>query len=565
MTSLTEDVDFWADSFCMHDYAMSPVGHPCLTPPVCTMNAAKILPNELWDGVFDYLGKKDLKALRLTGDIRLGRLASSRLFIKAYLAARKGVCDIFEKLLDHPTLRYHVRELIYDSSWIDAEIANERSKRADALQFFQMFAEQEQLQAYELQILLNKAFKTLPHLRKVIFADMSRTTPIPGDLADQNAEPLSGRLFSHSWSTRVGSCCIQTETPARCCGRYSVFWRQHGGFVLLVRALTRRAEADGTMLQELTLGDGLCSGGGPESATALYHYSNGIPDIFFGPSSRPLLIGLAPHFQCLRKLDISISCFSMVKSDNNDAPPVVGGDQLSSLTELLGLAGCLEELKLSGEFHTANLDMAVTFGLATMKRLRVLDLRCFEARYVELKHFLIRHGSSLRTLELDDFNLVSGTWRGLVEFIQQDLPKLDAYIGFVWHNGLPSKAYRVLKGDTLEGNGHDDSDEEYRDNYSDNESFGYTQTDTSEELEYSSQDDGSDRDIPQRRNDISITDIEDLEMRYKVNLLRTSEPHRPLLVYKIALEQVHGDYGEALGLLRSRLNYQILPKVTTGL
>lgn len=530
------------------------------------MDASKILPNELWDEVFDHLSKKDLKTLRLTGNKELGLLASSRLFTTAYIAARKGVYDIFEHLVTHSTLRYHVRELIYDSSWIDAEVTTRRDKRTDMLQFFQMFAEQEQLQAYELHDSLNKAFKNLPQLRKVVFADMSRSMPMPGDQADQNAEPLSGRIFSGCGTKGVGSCCIQTAVPAQCCGRHSVFWRQHGGFVLLVQALARRVEADGTTLQELSLGDGLRSGGESENPAAPYHYANynGIPDLFFGPSSRPLLIGLAPHFQRLRKLDIFISFTTMKRFDSDNAPPVVGDNQLSSLTELLGMAECLEELKLSGEFDTANLDMAVVVGLSTLKRLRNLKLRCFEARYVEMRHFLERHASSLRTLELECFNLVSGTWRCLVEFIQQSLPELDAYIGFVWHNGLPSKAYRVLKGDTLKANRPDDSDEEYRDNYSSNESFGQTQTDTSEELEYSSQDDNSDRDIPQRRQDISFRDIEDLEMRYKVIRLRKSQPHRPLLVLRTALEKVHGDYDEALAFLLSRQDCDILPKISIG-
>lgn len=470
---------------------MSPVTRDGLTPSARAMDAAKVLPNELWDEVFDHLDKKDLKTLRLTGEKHLELLASSRLFTTVYIAARKGVYDIFENLVTHPTLRYCVRELIYDSSWIEAEIATSRSERKDALQFFQMFAEQEQLQAYELDGSLNRAFKNLPQLRKVIFADMSRNTPFPGDSADQDAEPLSGRLLSGSLKKHVGSCCIQIATPAQCCGRYSVFWRQHGGFVLLMRALTNRVEADGTMIQELSLGNGLHSGGGPEPPKIPYHYSNGIPELFFGPSFRPLFIGLAPHFRRLRKLDISISFTTMGKLDSNNAPPVVGGNQLSSLTELLSMAECLEELKLSGEFCTANLDTAATFGLSTLKRLRILELRCFEAKYIDLRHFLERHGSSLRTLGLHDFNLLSGTWRSLVEFIQQELPELDAYIGFVWHNGLQSKACRVLKGDTLEANGPDDSDEDYRDNYSSNESFEKTQTNTSEELEYSSQDDSS--------------------------------------------------------------------------
>lgn len=54
--------------------------------------------------------------------------------------------------------------------------------------------------------------------------------------------------------------------------------------------------------------------------------------------------------------------------------------------------------------------------------------------------------------------------------------------------------------------------------------------------------------------DITIGDIEDLEMRDKVIQLRNSQPHRPLLVLKIALEQVHGDCDEALALLLYRWN-----------
>lgn len=82
------------------------------------MDASSTLPNELWIQILGHLSKKDLKALRVCGD-NLTSLASSLLFSTAYVAARKGVLDTFTALTTYPIFRHHVKEVIFDSSWID--------------------------------------------------------------------------------------------------------------------------------------------------------------------------------------------------------------------------------------------------------------------------------------------------------------------------------------------------------------------------------------------------------------------------------------------------------------
>jgi len=58
-------------------------------------NASAALPNELWNHIFSYLSKKELKELCLVGSKHLEALASSKPFRTAYIAAR---CEVLDNL-----------------------------------------------------------------------------------------------------------------------------------------------------------------------------------------------------------------------------------------------------------------------------------------------------------------------------------------------------------------------------------------------------------------------------------------------------------------------------------
>jgi hypothetical protein len=60
--------------------------------------ALQTLPNETWLQILGYCSKRDLKVLRLTSKKDFEILASALLFTTAYVAARRGVLDIFIKL-----------------------------------------------------------------------------------------------------------------------------------------------------------------------------------------------------------------------------------------------------------------------------------------------------------------------------------------------------------------------------------------------------------------------------------------------------------------------------------
>ena len=62
------------------------------------MDANTALPNEIWLEILGYCSNKDLKTVRLTGEKHFGMLASQQLFTTAYVAARRGVLDVFMKL-----------------------------------------------------------------------------------------------------------------------------------------------------------------------------------------------------------------------------------------------------------------------------------------------------------------------------------------------------------------------------------------------------------------------------------------------------------------------------------
>ena len=84
------------------------------------MESTAVLPAEVWVEIMGYLLKKSLKALRLSSK-HLEGLASPQLFVTAHVAARRGVLRTFQDLTTHATFRHYVKEVVFDSSWIDPD------------------------------------------------------------------------------------------------------------------------------------------------------------------------------------------------------------------------------------------------------------------------------------------------------------------------------------------------------------------------------------------------------------------------------------------------------------
>ena len=391
------------------------------------MDTSNLLPNELWLRTFSYLGKKDLKSLRLSMEPHFGSLASSRLFTTAYVAARKGVLGTFWSLTTHPIYRTYVKEVVFDSSWIDptiiAELPDSNTDRAWAL-----FHEQEEIQLNILQACLEEAFQCLSNVRKVSYADLSRISCLPGD---NSSDPvLASDYADRSLIERIVSAldyemsidCLTNRKDVKCClhGNECQYRRRFGGLFPLLRVLSNLACST---LQELSLG-------------SIVHacMDEGIPHWFLLPDTNITTFHGFPNiFHGLRKLELSVTVFNLEDSSSSaqlDSRNFSGG----ALADLLSLAENLEELTLIGDPKaTTKLCAARTLGTQEWARLRVVFLRWFEASVGELEAFLRRHTLSLRRLTLDEFNLTSGSWQHIGAIVPVMNPALELIVFF--HSG----------------------------------------------------------------------------------------------------------------------------------
>ena len=406
------------------------------------MESTAVLPAEIWAEIMGYLLKKSLKALRLSSK-HLEGLASPQLFVTAYVAARRGVLRTFQDLTTHATFRHYVKEVAFDSSWIDPDPAYyvagwPEDKREDLAAVFE---EQEQIQKYELQPALYAAFKSLSHVKKVVYADFSLLAGFPGDSVGSRDYPgpeydgylLIQRQYSNV-SIRSAECCLDQPRSKYCADHKAGFRRHSGGLTYLMRALSKFAS---TTILELSLGDVTHSSVIHASRRTPSHEpktTGGVPYSFFSPLAKRLPDGFGRIFAHLRTLDLTICFYHFTKGRASlDCPIVVTAPDTSRLSALLSLADNLEELKLSGEAYTVNLDFAGTIPDKSWTKLRLLQLKNFEATYAELSTFLLRH--DLRNFKLDHFNLLSGTWADMI-LLMSGQPDLKAIIGIVWSQSV---------------------------------------------------------------------------------------------------------------------------------
>ncbi|MCJ1452007.1 hypothetical protein MMC28_002347 [Mycoblastus sanguinarius] len=431
------------------------------------------LPNELWDEVLSYLTKRDLKSLRLAGKWHVTDTATSSLFETAYLAARKGVFDAFTGLASHSVLRHHVKQLIYDSSWIDPRIpgqfTDDWTQAIEAVhddkQLAVAFALQEDIQTRKLRPALEKSFEAFPNLQRIIYADMARTAGLPGDTwescSDLSSEqnPHVQRILFRQFCNKVALCCLNNV-----CGKAhsNFFRRQYGGLSILLELMRKHPPAS---LEELSIGNGSRSAGS---------YPAGIPDFFLYNTSKtfPALKYVLTY---LRKLDLTV-CFPTMTSTFESAVSPSATNWENGLRRLLGTAEVLEEMSLSGNSSPGILSLSLdgSWPDKALGSLRVLHLRASQAGYRRLSNIIWCNRHTLQHLQLDDFELLTESWPAVMKFCQKQAPSLTVVYGFTWYQGKVCRVDWAPKPDT-DGDDNDEAQSDDQDSsYSDGEDFVHT-------------------------------------------------------------------------------------------
>ena len=534
------------------------------------MYTSKSLPNEVWLYTFSYLGKVDLKSLRLSMEPHFVSLASSLLFTTAYVAARKGVLTTFLNLTTHPLYRTYVKEVVFDSSWIDPtkipDLPDSSIEGARAL-----FHEQEEIQLNVLQARLDEAFQCLSNVKTVSYADLSRISCLPGD---NNNDPVLGSDYADGpLIHRVGPDFGPHEMSIECltnrkdvkCSLHSnecQYRRHFGGLCLLLRALSNSAC---TSLQQLGVGSRV-------HACA----DDGIPHWFLLSDTNITTFHSFPNiFHRLRKFELSVTVFNLEVSSSSaqlDPRNFSGG----ALADLLSLAENLEELTLIGDPKAPRkLCAARTLGTQEWARLRLVCLMWFEASVSELESFLKRHTLSLRRLTLDEFNLTSGYWQHIGATVPATNPALELIFGLLSTQNRPysvHSAFPLSSRDLVISGASDKWYEKIRRNaeaeleannksISKGRELGGDVEDSEsddgnswEELEFSSDDSSSETDEPRRKSDIALLDTIDADLRIKVEFMRSELPGCPVQECLRALD-IYGEHYSARRHLYKRFHY----------
>ncbi|KAL8709151.1 MAG: hypothetical protein Q9220_006031 [cf. Caloplaca sp. 1 TL-2023] len=265
-----------------------------------SLGALSNLPNELLEDILSRVPRHDLKNVRYVSSF-FRDLAAPFVFTTVYCAARRGVFEVFKIISHHPEISQHIVELVFDASWLDAEVAayyeelGGQVKSTDPpttpegrAKYIEVFREQETILEKELEPALKHAFQSFPRLRSLIYADYSRLTGTRWDRVEDLGPEF--RLGGDQWQVPQDNMIvpsplvyIQAEPGAR---------RRWLGLALMLMNLSR----DDCQIQfdDLRLGDGRYSRGAGGVPLALMHElmsQNG---------------KLSSRFASLRKLDITI-------------------------------------------------------------------------------------------------------------------------------------------------------------------------------------------------------------------------------------------------------------------
>ena len=508
------------------------------------------VPSEVWIQTFGYLSKGDLKAVRLSGSHYLGSLASSLLFTTAYVAARKAVLNTFVALTTHPEFCNYVKEIVYDSSYISSEVLGRNKNQKCGSSLATLFEEQEDIHGGQLQIALDKAFRSLLNVTRVHYADMSRVVTLPGDCDgsswgrhDYQDEPLMYRIDSRSLKSYDVNHYLNPYVACTGHEDNDKIEMKYGGFVVLMQALSSSAA---TEVSTLSLGQRKHAAG-----------AGGMSYWFFSPINAEITHPyLRPVFSSLRKLDLTVS---------SDSPMTSGRACLDfdvDLAKLLCSAQNLEEVKLAGDCLTYSLLFANTFSSHTWSKLRAVDLEFFKGSQDELEDFVQRHVTSLRHMSVDYFIFTSGSLINLGAVVASVAPDLELTWGILYLVDRPfSNVFYPLTAKEFDESGLKikdkgrGEDKDRDDNLTEPEDDSECDSE-SDRLSYSSDDSTpSTASNPRRKPDLDILPTLTPAVREKVEYIRNALPGCPVQSCCDMLMTTFGDREAARKKLFRRFRY----------
>ena len=551
----------------------------CFSKPtdVLPIMSTTLVPGEIWVQIFGHLSKRDLKALRLSGNHYLGSLASSLLFKTAYIAARKGVIDTFMAVTTHPEYRKYVQEIVYDSSHFSPDVVVKHLHERYGPALTTLFREQEHILNTELQKSLDKAFACLSNIKRVTYADMTRVACLPGDFNGSSCELLDDEkelLICKNEAARPTAsdypCRLKPGIP---CKGHEDNRRNHtkpGGFITLMQAL---ASHKAHKVPHLSLGNRRHAAG-----------TGGISYWFFSRFNTEITHPfLGPVFASLRTLDLTVSsdwplelqherCCTSQKPSRDVVRKAARGSFASvDLATLLCPAQNLQEIKLAGECLTYSLRLTDTFSGHTWSKLQVVTLQYFEGSAQEIEDFVTRHAMSLTHLSVDHFVLTSGSWKPLGRALPAVAPNLQLIFGFVYAGNYycPVENIFPLTSRDFDESGlkikdeisrwsAEDEDDEDEDSESDSDS-------DSDRLYYSSDDSTpSTASNPRRKPDVDLLDTLAPATREMVESLQAALPGCPVDQCLNMLDEKDDDLEKARKALFRRFGYTMLECLVRG-
>ena len=388
------------------------------------MDVRTIIP-EIWLHVFSYLHKSDLKTLRLSGSHFLKPLASSCLFTTGYLAARKGVLETFVALATHPEYREYVNTVVYDSSYLDPKVMEHNPMNEFGKALATLFRQQEELQAGEIRTYMDKAFKCLPNITHVIYADLSRKAYLPGDRSDSEwrCDHKDGPVTQRIVST-VGDTYLDFSRPnmgrdycEQHVGKADGFHRHSAGFIPLMTAI---AQHNTETLRSFSIGDGIFAAG-----------RGGIPQWFFSKPEN-LESSLLPNFKCLRKLELTLTrCWPEDITDEEYPREIDSKPSYAGLRRVLASSQNLQEMKLVSANY--RLPFHQLLSDHRWEKLHTIHLGNWMGSVDSLKTFIQLHSHTLRHCTLDVFyTSKEDSWKDLVSVIPSIAPKLEFLYSLVF-------------------------------------------------------------------------------------------------------------------------------------
>lgn len=450
------------------------------------------LPTELFLDILSRLTKAELKVLRLVCS-SFKEFANRLIFTTAYIATRREVFDVFRALSGRSELSQHVVEIIYDSSWLDPETAD-RYRRGDSeidpktspesrVSYVKAFDEQERILERELASTARHAFKDFPHVRRLIYADFSRSPGFHWDRADD----LGGafRLGDTQWATNRAEE-LPKSWQVSSLTTNIFFRRRYLGLALLMEGLS---QPDCLVdIDDLRIGD-----------SAYSRAAGGIPDSLF----RALLHkanGSSSTLRSLRELDLTISECDVTCPPEQTFPRF---PRLELLRLVAPMCGPTED-RFAPLLRKPTIRLPEYCGEAHWPRLRALELKWIAFKTQDLLAFLGRHRDTLRFINLHEIYIHEGSmWGAVVSGVRSIYPNLIVEPYQLWQP-YPSSSYDALVLDftlyddqaTLSNTGipigwnHplDEYDEDQVSSFSATEAFEDDERYSSEELDFS--DDG---------------------------------------------------------------------------